>query len=395
MVTAMADPEAPDLATRDKLLAVLADLIARGGAEPFLLTPVEPGSKMFPEPWAATRSGVHLVLRRLAMHAGFERTIAIEDQRHGAPPTERKPATRLELVAVKKTEAVFTLGYIGNDDISGTLAHEIGVAHAVLNRPERSDPYRSQEADVLEPDLAGTDGDGVRGSIATVYLGLGVLAANAAYQHYSWAGRFNGAYEPLEIEVLRAGHVPMSALAYLLAVRAVVCNEGAPAGLSGPQRDEVSAWIKALRGDRSELLARLGLPETTVATVRPEPAMFEDAELEVDDHIAKKTAFRWGTHRGGVGLIAGTVFGVSVAVLIASRGASPLFVFGGAAGGHIVGRRVRVPRCSACATVVQANATTCLHCGAALRGDIASLSERLEAEERLDAETSHNVSNVD
>ena len=39
-------------------------------------------------------------------------TITIDDQRHGAPPTERKPATRLELVAVRKTEATFTLGFI-------------------------------------------------------------------------------------------------------------------------------------------------------------------------------------------------------------------------------------------------------------------------------------------
>ena len=69
MVTAyMAEPEAPDLATRDKLLAVLAELIARGGAEPFLVTPVEPGSKMFPGTWASTKSGLHLVLRRPAVH---------------------------------------------------------------------------------------------------------------------------------------------------------------------------------------------------------------------------------------------------------------------------------------------------------------------------------------
>ena len=385
----MGEPEAPDLATRDQLLAVLADLIARGGAAPFLLTPVAPGTNMFPEPRAATKSGLHLVLRRLAAHAGFERTITIDDQRHGAPPTERKPATRLELVAVKKTEATFTLGFIGNDDVTGTLAHEIGVAHAVLNRPDKSEPYRSQEADVLEPEhsTTGFDGDGVRGSIATVYLGLGVLAANAAYQHYSWAGRFNGAYEPLEVEVLRAGHVPMSALAYLLAVRAVVLDESAPAGLQPPQRDEVTAWIRALRDDRAELRVRLGLAQTARAELRPEPTPFVDGTLEVDDHVERKTAFRWRTHRGGVGLIAGTVFGVSVAMMIASRGASPLFAFGGAAGGHIVGRRVRVPRCSACATVVRAGATQCPQCGAVLRGDISSLSERLDAEERLEAET--------
>ena len=389
----MGEPEAPDLATRDKLLAVLADLISRGGPAPFLLTPVAPGRTMFPEPWAASKSGLHLVLRRLAMHAGLDRNIVLDDQRHGAPPTERKPATRLELVSLDKTAATFTLGFIGNDNVTGTLAHEIGVAHAILNRPASADPYRSQKADVLEPDITVTsfDGDGVRGSIATVYLGIGVLAANAAYQHYSWAGRFNGAYEPLEVEVLRAGHVPMSALAYLLAVRAVALDEAAPAGLLPPQRDEVSAWIRALRDDRTELRARLGLAETDRAESRTRPEAFADGELELDDHVERKTAFRWRTHRGGVGLIAGTVFGVSIAMMIASRGASPMFAFGGAAGGHLVGRRVRVPRCSGCASVVRAGATQCPQCGAVLRGDISSLSERLDAEERLEAETSENA----
>jgi len=84
--------------------------------------------------------------------------------------------------------------------------------------------------------------------------------------------------------------------------------------------------------------------------------------------------------------VAGAVFGVGVAMLIASRGASPWLVLGSAGGGHVVGRRVRVPRCSACASVVPSAATRCESCGAVLRGDIASLSERLEAEERLEAD---------
>jgi hypothetical protein len=69
----------------------------------------------------------------------------------------------------------------------------------------------------------------------------------------------------------------------------------------------------------------------------------------------------------------------------------PWLVFGGAASGHLVGRRVRVPRCSACATIVAPDATTCRACHAALRGDISSLSERLEAEERLTGEDSDSV----
>ena len=388
----MSEPEAPDPATRERLLGVLADLISRTGAERFLAAPVVPGTQMFPDPWAKSKSGVALLLRRLSAHAGFDRAVVIDDRRHGAPPTERKPATRVELVSVDKTAATFAMGFIGNDDVVGTLAHEIGVAYAVINRSAKGLPYRIQEADVLEP---GED-DAERGSIATVYLGLGVIAANAAYQHYSWAGRFNGAYEPLEVEVLRAGHVSMSGLAYLLAVRSVVCGESSPpAGLEPPQRDEVAAWIRALRSDRIELCARLGVPATAKTTPRAAVTAFADVDVvDEPDRVEKKTAFRWQTHRGGVGLIAGTVFGVSIAMLIATRGASPAFAFGGAAGGHLVGRRVRVPRCSACASVVRGGATQCAQCGAILRGDIASLSERLDAEERLDAADSDKA-NID
>ena len=85
----------------------------------------------------------------------------------------------------------------------------------------------------------------------------------------------------------------------------------------------------------------------------------------------------------GLGFVAGTVLGIGVAFVV-SRGLMPITAFGGATAGHLVGRRVRTPRCSACATVVRANDTTCPSCRAALRGDIASLSERLDAEERLE-----------
>ncbi len=380
----MAEPTAPDRAERDHLLGVLAELIERGGAERFMATPVVPGTKMFPEPWATTKSGVSLLLRRLAMHAALGRSIAIEDRRAGAPPTERKPATRVELVAVSKTEAMFALGFIGTDDVVGTLAHEIGVAHAVMNRPDKAGPYRTQEADILEADSS----DGALGSIATVYLGLGVLAANAAYQYYSWSGRFNGAYNPLEYQVVRATHVPMSSLAYLLAVQAIVRGaDGPPAGLEPPQRDEVVAWLRELRTQGSELRERLGIARGTTASERTPATHFADATLiEEPETATRKTAFRWRTHRGGVGIVAGAVFGVGVAMLIASHGASPWLVLGSAGGGHVVGRRVRVPRCSACASVVPPGATRCESCGAVLLGDIASLSERLEAEERLESD---------
>lgn len=381
----MAEPAKPDAETRDHLLATLADLIARGGPAPFLLDPVEPGPAAFPEPWQPSRAGVKLLLRRLLWHANIDREVEVDDQRAGAaPPTERKPATRVELIEVHATKAVFVLGLLGDDDIVGTLAHEVGMIHAMLHRPDESDPYRTAEPPVLAVDH---DRDPERGSIATVYLGLGVLAANAAYQQYSRGGKFNGAYVPLMYDVLAAGAVPMSDLAFLLAVQAVVRDEDAPpAGLGGPQRDEVAAWMNALAetAGQAALCERLGISiaEADTAVSRPEVIAFDDVELEEEEPV-QRNAFRWQTNRGGVGLVAGTVLGIGLAFGV-SRGLMPLAAFGGATTGHLIGRRVRTPRCSACATIVRAGATTCWRCGASLRGDIYSLDERLVAEERLE-----------
>lgn len=69
MVARMAEPSEPNVEAREHLLGVLGEFVARGGAAPLLLPPVAPGEDAFPEPWAATRSGVALLLRRLAWHA--------------------------------------------------------------------------------------------------------------------------------------------------------------------------------------------------------------------------------------------------------------------------------------------------------------------------------------
>ncbi len=380
-------PAKPPAHVRDRLLVQLGELVARGGAAQFLLPPVAPGSEAFPEPWAPTKVGVQLLLRRLAWHAGIDRSIVIDDQRVAAPPTERKPATRVELVEVRGKDAVFALGFVGADAVVGTLAHEIGTLYALLHRPGDPDPYRSAEPPVLTPD---PDRDFERGGVAAVYVGLGVLAANAAYQQYSTPGRFNGAYVPHEYDVLRAGALPLPALAYLVAVQAVVRGQTEPpAGLGSIQRDEVGAWMRALADERRLLADRLGIDLAAEVGTREVPVLFVDHE-PIEEAAPRKIAFRWQTNRGGVGFVAGTVLGMSLA-FIASRGLLPVTAFGGATAGHIIGRRIRRPRCSACASVVHADATTCAACGASLRGDIAHLSERLEAEERLEQESGSDV----
>ncbi|MEO8840947.1 MAG: hypothetical protein ABI591_02455 [Kofleriaceae bacterium] len=374
----MTEPAGPEAVTREHLLDVLGELVARNGAAPLLLPPVAPGEHAFPEPWAATRSGITLLLRRLAWHANLDREVEVEDRRDGASLTERKPATRVELLEVRRKVAAFALGFIGEDDIVGTLAHEVGVAFGVLHPPTGAAPYRTAEADVLavEPD------DLERGSIATIYLGLGVLAANAARQQHSVLE--GQGFNPMLVAKvgvqIESGHAPVASLVYLLAVQAAVRGDKQPPpGLVPAQRREVASWLETLDG--ATLRARLGIAADAAIGVRPPAIAFADAKLE-PDATAATNAFRWTTTRGGVGFIAGTVLGLGMS-LVVSRGMMPWLALGGGGSGHVIGRRLRVPRCSACATILVENATTCRKCGAVMRGDIAHLSERLDAEDKL------------
>ena len=389
-------PPAPDPESRERLLDELAGFVAAGGAGPFLAAPVEPTAEAFPEPWKPTRAGVETLLRRLLWHANIERAITTDDQRSDAPPpTERKPETRVAATAVGDRKAAFVIELIGSDDVVGTLAHEVGVVHAALTRMDDAGPYRAADVPVVDGDhMYRSGGRGMmeidherdleRGSVASVYLGFGVIATNASFQQYSQGGRFNGAYVPLEYDVLCAGYVPMSSLAFLLAVQGVVRGDVAPpAGLSGPQRDEVAAWIGALADHASELRDRLGIDHAAVGNVRPEVVPFDDVAVP-EEPVAKKIGFRWRTNRGFIGLVAGAALGGGVALAVA-RTAAPVVMVITTAAGHLVGRRIKVPRCTACSTVVAADETICHHCGAELRGDIAHLSDRLEAEERLDS----------
>jgi hypothetical protein len=373
-------PVEPNAERREQLIAMLGDLVARGGPGPFLAPPIEPGKAAFPEPWKRTRGATIAVLRRLAWHVGNPRSIVVVDERLGAPPTDRKPETRVGLQAVEAKTLQFRIEFLGEDDIAGTLAHELGVAHAAIHRPA-SDPYREADAPRIEVD---PDRDHERGSVAAVYLGLGALVANAAFQEYNRPGKFNGVYYENEHDVLRAGYISLSDIAFLLAVQATLRESAMPAGLKGPQKDEVAAWMTELAHKRDALREMVGIASNAEPAVRETPVLFEDVDVDEDEAAPRKTAFRWLTHRGGVGLVVGTAAGIAASTaLMLTANAWLVVAFGAAVIGHVVGRKVVTPRCSACATVVKRDAKKCRQCGAALRADIHSLSERLEAEERL------------
>lgn len=389
----MAEDGQLGLERREYLLGVLAELVAHGGPAPLLAPPVAPGSEAFPEPWQPTPRAARMLLRRLAWHAGQTWTIKLVDERRGALATERKPETHLELQEIRRNEiVVVTLSYIGEDDVAGTFAHEIGLAYALLAGTDTKDPYRAAAQTVITADPS-RDLD--RGSIATVYLGLGVIAANAAYQQYTRTGPWTGGYFKHEYDVVRAGYLSVSELGYLLAVQAVIRGETTPPqGLQSVQRDEVLSWLAVLSDQRAELRARLNIAEDA-SGVTARPAVEPLDEVDVDEPAeasakAVRRAFRWQGHRGFYGFAMGTLVAVAVVIAagIAGYRMSPtpiLLCLGvGAVIGRVAGRRTRIARCSECATVVAVTASQCRKCGATFHGDIAALSERLEAAERLE-----------
>jgi hypothetical protein len=372
-------PTAPDAADREWLLDALADLVAARGAEPLLAPPVEPGPAAFPEPWRPTRAGVAVVARRCAAHAGLT-GIAIDviDARPHAVVDARE-STELDVDDVGLGHATLALERLGADDVAGTMAHAIGAVIAAMTRLGQDGPFRATEH-------AGTDEDTRRrGGVAAVWAGLGALAINAAYQHYNSNAPINA---PTNARVFCAGAVPMSALAFLVAVQAELRGGELPGGLKGPQRDESRAWRRALAGKRDALRARLAIAEAVQPSdARPplEPIDDEPEDGGEDDARTGHGVFRVRGDSGAVGTLAGMAAGgVAVFAILQSTLAvvNAVGVLVGGLAGYAVGRRREHTRCADCDVAVADDATACPSCEGTLGRYIRHRNDRLAEAEK-------------
>src|SRR5262245_43815595 len=120
-----------------ELVAFVGALIARAGAERFTSAHlVQADHRDFPGEWEPTRSAVHALLYRLFWHAHLDVEVELEDHRPRAAPTHQMLATSsIELVAAGEGRAVFQIEAIGNDDVAGLLAHQIGAVFLELVPP--------------------------------------------------------------------------------------------------------------------------------------------------------------------------------------------------------------------------------------------------------------------
>ncbi len=247
-----------------QLLEELGLLIGRAGPAHFLDGPVvRADARDFPEPWEANAACTARLLHRLLWLSYVDLDLAIDDLRVAEEPGgSMLRRTMIEWTRTHEGVAHFQLEQIGNDNVAGQLAHEVGRAFAAW--VASADPYREAPP---EPPSARA------GSIAAVYLGLGVVALNSS-QYVLSASEQRGREVITEREVVTAGGLTPRELLLLAAVQAVLRGklEDAHSTLREDLLEQVRLLVAQLTPHRAALADLLGLDLKA-----PRPALERDA----------------------------------------------------------------------------------------------------------------------
>ena len=352
----------------------LGELLRRHGAERFIGRPlVRADAHDFPEPWRPTLAKLRTLVMRTFWHAYTSAELAFEDARTRNAPLTR---TRFTLIAARPGHVTYRLESIGKDDVAGVVAIEVGRAFLAL---AASDPFREGTSEL--PSV--TDS-----SLATVLLGLGVLAANAHGAHAAKSPGIAGAGATRAvvvgpIDVGQAGHLLAEDVAMLLAVQDLVRAEPQPAALAtlrGPAASYFEVWRDALAPHRDDLRTELGLADLEPQTLtRPDVPPVPDTEDPEPSNRGKRT-FRIPSRGGAAHVLAGMALGGAGLLLGVLPGI--LAIGAGSAIGAAFGGRFWI--CSSCRTKMKTEVPVCPGCGGTIAGEIAHLDLRLDKEEELD-----------
>ena len=362
-------------AHKRSLLAQLARLIAQHGAARFVEARlVRADLRDFPDPWKRTLPAVRTLLDRLFWHAYLDAEVVIEDAR-GPRVAEHVQLldSDIDLIEAAHGRVVFQVTEIGNDDVAGLLAHQVGLAFA-KQAPES--PFREAR---VEPTAAD-------GTLAAVFLGLGVLAANSAiYRRH--ASQLVGREVRSEHKIAMAGGLELDDVAFLLAVQDVVREEpqeDALATLSAAAAERFEDWAVALESHHRELSAELGLDDAPSLPLSRTPA---PRRTSGDDAPSSKLNAGRRVYRVPHHLYHREIAGVSLGLLGFLAGLIPglLTTLAGAVAGRLA--TPRYFRCSDrdCERVMKGELALCPGCGGAIAMTIAHANERLERDEELDA----------
>jgi len=199
----------------------LAELIARAGAESFLSAPIlEPTPQCFPDRWWPDIEGVRTQIRRLLAYAGLPQ-LNVDVSFFEIPRWEdplRRVLPGYSSAETREGPAALFTGIEG-----GTC--RFGVNVDLMDQPERAMGVLAHEVTHVWRRFHGFEHED-RGmeehltDLTTVYLGFGVLTANASYQ-YQQAGGTSGIRAWVQTSHQRAGYLSTRALCSALALQCV------------------------------------------------------------------------------------------------------------------------------------------------------------------------------
>lgn len=382
-----------------QILEELRLLIEQGGAGHFLDAPIARADERdFPEPWQPTRACLERLLLRLFWLAYVDLDVTVDDLRSGAfDPNKILRRSVIDWIETKDGTAAFQVEEIGNDNVAGHLAHEVGRAFAAWVDA----PGLYREATAAPPSAR-------RGSVAAVYLGLGVVACNGAYYHRV-GSEIRGRDAYTERDLVTNGGLTPPQLVLLLAVQAVLRGKEEAAhellALEAVREDFRAAVVK-LRPHRREIAAHLGLDleaarpplqrEAAPPTVSDEERPERDRKARFAGRLAARVEHRRLYHGIAVGLVSG-LLGVMLGVWLTERGyldvpervrnlveAAFFFVPLGYAIGQ--GWRSKYLVCGACWNKVLPTRQTCPSCGVSLSSAEEVARLRREEAEREEEE---------
>jgi hypothetical protein len=392
----------PPEGEREWVLDALRGLVQTCGHEHLVSTPVVlPQARCFPDPWHPDARGVRRLALRILRYAALDE-LDVEVEMFddgGAAAAEPNALVRTE---AHEGAAAWFAGIVDHtcrfganvsllDDPSGVtaaLAHE--TAHA----------FRHVQALVVED----RDLEECLTDLSTIYLGLGVLTANASLRHRSWSVASGGSS--------LGGHAWSTSQLGYLSPQAMCFGLAAFERVRARGQKEQRAIIDALGTNQAgffkaaqrwldrefqapaALRERLGLPDPSGW---PPPERLEELLAAVDDDVAEdppavapRSDRDWNVggkvHR--VPLAPNPMFGfmIVLATVIASvplfDARQELLALAVLVAGVVAARRVprRFPRheCSACNGLVLRGQARCGQCGGTVVGTLSRAEDRLE-----------------
>jgi len=184
---------------------------------------VEPSPRFFPDPWGGGDGSVRRLLLRLCAYAGLPDDLRVNVRIYDAEPARRgevigKPATPRSAQELVVWLASFKAGPGGG--------LEVGVEASAMADPASLVAACARvvsHAHRLAHNLPVSDAYDPRIDVSAVYLGFGLLTADAALRFTSRSS--TGAVQNRRVP-LRLGSLPPQAICFLLAVQVHVRGEG-------------------------------------------------------------------------------------------------------------------------------------------------------------------------